>query len=106
MEVTLNLAALGQILSIVVAIGAIAAYVHQRRVNLQQDGQKVEKMSALSAKVEAQEKELEDLKKKIHSTDVDLGKINGKIDTLTDMIKEIKERIDLIAPPTVRDTGK
>lgn len=106
MQVTVNLATLGQILSIIVALGAIAAYSHQRRTNLQQDGQRVEKMSALAAKVEAQAKELEDLKNKSHCTDVDLGKINEKIDTITEMIREIKDRIDVIAPPTVRDVGK
>jgi len=106
MEVTLNLATIAQILSIVVALGAIAAYSHQRRTTLQQDGQKVEKMASLTAKVEAQGKELEELKKKAHCTDVDLGKIEEKIDQLTEMMREIKDRIDLIAPPTVRDQGK
>lgn len=106
MNITLNLASLGQILAIITAIGAIWATQHQRRLIAVKEGERNAQIKALEDKVIAQGKEIRGLEGKTHCTDVDLGKINEKIDTLTDMIREIKDRIDKIAPPTVRERGE
>lgn len=106
MNITLNLASVGQILAIVTALGAIWATLHQRRLLAVKEGERNAQIKALEDKVKAMETEQKNLEKKANCTDVDLGKINEKIDTLTDMIREIKDRIDKIAPPTVRERGE
>ncbi len=103
MNITINLGIIVQILTICTAIGAIYATLQQRRHIAVKEGERNAQIKALQDKVDAMETDQRDLEKKAHSTDVDLGKINEKIDTLTDMIREIKDRIDKIAPPTVRE---
>jgi peptidoglycan hydrolase CwlO-like protein len=105
-NVTITLATIGQILAIVTALGAIWATQHQRRLIAVKEGERNEQIKALQNKIDVMEADQRDLEKKSHCTDVDLGKINEKIDTLTDMIREIKDRIDKIAPPTVRERAE
>ena len=106
MNITINLATIGQILAIMTALGAIWGVQHQRRSIAVKEGERNAEIKALQDRASKQETEIKGLEIKTHSVDIDLGKINGKIDTLTEMIKEIKERIDQIAPPTVREAKK
>ncbi|MPL66047.1 hypothetical protein SDC9_11715 [bioreactor metagenome] len=106
MNITINLATVGQILAIATALGAIWATLHQRRQLAVKEGERNAQIKALEEKVIAQGKEIKTLEGKTHSTDVDLGKINEKIDNLTDMIRDIKDRIDKIAPPTVQTPAR
>ena len=106
MEVTLNLATIAQILAIITAFGAIWATQHQRRLIAVKEGERNAEIKALKEKITSQEAEIRRLDEKGHCTEVDLGKMNEKIDTIMEMMREVKDRIDLIAPPTVRDQGK
>jgi uncharacterized coiled-coil protein SlyX len=106
MNITLNLAAIGQILAIVTAIGAIWATQHQRRLIAVKEGERNAEMKALQEKIKAQEGTIKGLEDKIHKTDVDLGKMNQKIDMQTEILQEIKDRIDKIAPPTVHPQAR
>lgn len=106
MNITINLATIGQILAIITALGAIWGVQHQRRSIAVKEGERNEEIKALKEKIKAQEAEIRRLDDKNHCTEVDLGKINEKIDTLTEMMREVKDRIDKIAPPTVREPRK
>ncbi len=106
MNVTINLATIGQILAVITALGAIWATQHQRRLIAVKEGERNAEIKALKEKITSQEAEIRRLDEKGHCTEVDLGKINEKIDTLTEMMREVKDRIDRIAPPTVREPRK
>ena len=106
MNVTINMATVIQFLGIITALGAIWGVQHQRRAIAVKEGERNEEIRALKDKIKAQEATIRGLEDKIHKTDVDLGKMNQKIDMQTEILQEIKDRIDRIAPPTVREPRK
>ena len=106
MSVTINLATIGQILAIITALGAIWGVQHQRRAIAVKEGERNEEIKALKEKIKAQEAEIRKLDEKNRCTEADLGKMDQKIDTLTKMMQEVRDRIDQIAPPTVREPRK
>ena len=100
--VTINLEILLTLISIIAAIIAIAGYYHQRRASIVAEGKSAAKIEALLGKVETQERKLLDLEKKAHCSDMDMAEVRADLKYLVSAVKEIRERIDEIAPPTVK----
>lgn len=107
MTVTLDLALVGQILAIIVALGAIYAYAQQRRTLIMAQGKQAQTIEEMYAKIKSQERQISDLKEKAACTDREMTEVRGDLKYLVKTVGEMKETLDRIAPPTVKqEDGK
>ena len=102
MPITFDLAIAGQIVAIVAAFVAVAGYWHQRRAFVMAEGKQIEKINALIAKVDTQEKKITDLESKSHCLDTDMTEVRADLKYLVASVNEIKAWITDIAPHTVK----
>lgn len=107
MTVTLDLALVGQILAIIVALGAIYAYAQQRRTLIMAQGKQAQTIEEMDAKIKTQERQISDLKEKAFCTDKEMTEMRSDLKYLVKTVGEMKETLDRIAPPTVKqEDGK
>lgn len=93
MNFTINTANIETWLAIIVALGAIYGYWQLRRTYNMADGKQAARMEALVVEVEAQKKEIDAMQEKLHCNDVDLAKINTKLDNIFEAINELKAAV-------------
>ena len=100
--ITINLEIVLTVLSIIAAVVALAGYWHQRRALIMSEGKAAARIEGLIAEVGAQKSKVAALEAKSHCVDVDLADIRADLKYLVETVKEIKAKIDEIAPPTVK----
>ena len=100
--VTINLEIVLMVLSIISAMLAVAGWWHQRKKSIAAEGRAVQKIEQLVAKVDTQEKKISELEVKAHCQDMESTEIRADIKYLVEAVKRIEERLDRVAPPTVR----
>lgn len=101
-HVVIDPVAAGQWVSLIAGAAAIAGWWHQRKKSLAAEGRAVQKIEQLVAKVETQEKKISELEEKAHCQDMDSTEIRADIKYLVEAVKRIEERLDRVAPPTVK----
>lgn len=101
--VTLDMALIGEILTLVLAVIAIAGAWRQRRTYIMAEGRSAQRIEELVAKLEAQQRKISDLDQKAHCSETDMAEMKANIRYLVETMREVKERIDMIAPPTPRN---
>ena len=100
--IIINVSSIVEWASLLAAAAAVAGWWHQRKKSLAAEGRAVQKIEQLVAKVDTQEKKISELEVKAHCQDMESTEIRADIKYLVEAVKRIEERLDRVAPPTVR----
>lgn len=101
-HVVIDPAIAGQWISMLAGASAVAGWWHQRKKSIAAEGRAVSKIEQLVAKVDTQERKLSDLEIKAHCQDMESTEMKADIKYLVAAMQRIEERLDRVAPPTVR----